>query len=241
MWFCKGSEREGVLCVPQEQDHRSSDWTATIWRGLRRGREGLSGRGSAFIFISYFLCYFVGEHFLSALCFILKGEGLSIVVDHFFLQNSVGEHFFCFVLKSLLFTGRERRPEESRWGNTQFLSKFISWIGEPKKFYIFFTPHLFPLKYSLASFWHFSLKFNNHDDLQVKINHIDIPMGDIEKNESTYADSSIGEGMDITIQVAWITQSLYYHCLGLCARFYILWPDLFSFDSCSVTKWLCES
>ena len=38
-----------------------------------------------------------------------------------------------------------------------------------------------------------------HD--QVKINHIDIPMGDIEKNESTYADSSIGEGMDITIQV----------------------------------------
>ena len=36
---------------------------------------------------------------------------------------------------------------------------------------------------------------------QVKINHIDIPMGDIEKNESTYADSSIGEGMDITIQV----------------------------------------
>ena len=27
-------------------------------------------------------------------------------------------------------------------------------------------------------------------------------MGDIEKNESTYADSSIGEGMDITIQVA---------------------------------------
>ena len=26
-------------------------------------------------------------------------------------------------------------------------------------------------------------------------------MGDIEKNESTYADSSIGEGMDITIQV----------------------------------------
>ena len=39
-------------------------------------------------------------------------------------------------------------------------------------------------------------------DKQVKINHIDIPMGDIEKNESTYADSSIGEGMDITIQVA---------------------------------------
>merc|ERR550532_279274 len=36
----------------------------------------------------------------------------------------------------------------------------------------------------------------------VKINHIDIPMGDIEKNESTYADSSIGEGMDITIQGA---------------------------------------
>ena len=35
----------------------------------------------------------------------------------------------------------------------------------------------------------------------MKINHIDIPMGDIEKNESTYADSSIGEGMDITIQV----------------------------------------
>ena len=47
-------------------------------------------------------------------------------------------------------------------------------------------------------------------------------MGDIEKNESTYADSSIGEGMDITIQVAWMIQSLYYHCFGLCARFYIL-------------------
>ena len=47
---------------------------------------------------------------------------------------------------------------------------------------------------------------NNNDNHhhyydQVKINHIDIPMGDIEKNESTYADSSIGEGMDITIQV----------------------------------------
>ena len=41
-----------------------------------------------------------------------------------------------------------------------------------------------------------------HD--QVKINHIDIPMGDIEKNESTYADSSIGEGMDITIQVTMV-------------------------------------
>ena len=39
---------------------------------------------------------------------------------------------------------------------------------------------------------------------QVKINHIDIPMGDIEKNESTYADSSIGEGMDITIQVTMV-------------------------------------
>merc|ERR1719320_526583 len=36
----------------------------------------------------------------------------------------------------------------------------------------------------------------------VKINHIDIPMGDLDKNESTYADSSIGEGMDITIQGA---------------------------------------
>jgi hypothetical protein len=34
----------------------------------------------------------------------------------------------------------------------------------------------------------------------VKINHMDIPMGDMDKNESTYADSSIGEGMDITIQ-----------------------------------------
>jgi hypothetical protein len=30
---------------------------------------------------------------------------------------------------------------------------------------------------------------------------MDFPMGDMEKNESTYADSSIGEGMDITIQV----------------------------------------
>ena len=36
----------------------------------------------------------------------------------------------------------------------------------------------------------------------IKINHIDIPMGDLERNESTYADSSIGEGMDITIQGA---------------------------------------
>ena len=43
---------------------------------------------------------------------------------------------------------------------------------------------------------------------QVKINHIDIPMGDIEKNESTYADSSIGEGMDITIQVAMMMMML---------------------------------
>jgi len=38
--------------------------------------------------------------------------------------------------------------------------------------------------------------------MDVKINHIDIPMGDLDKNESTYADSSIGEGMDITIQGA---------------------------------------
>ena len=50
---------------------------------------------------------------------------------------------------------------------------------------------------------------NNNDNHhhyydQVKINHIDIPMGDIEKNESTYADSSIGEGMDITIQVTMV-------------------------------------
>jgi hypothetical protein len=30
-------------------------------------------------------------------------------------------------------------------------------------------------------------------------------MGDMEKNESTYADSSIGEGMDITIQVTYKT------------------------------------
>ena len=36
----------------------------------------------------------------------------------------------------------------------------------------------------------------------VRINHIDIPMGDLDKNESTYADSSIGEGMDISIQGA---------------------------------------
>ena len=36
----------------------------------------------------------------------------------------------------------------------------------------------------------------------VKLNHIDIPMGDLDKNESTYADSSIGEGMDISIQGA---------------------------------------
>ena len=34
----------------------------------------------------------------------------------------------------------------------------------------------------------------------VKINHIDIPMGDLDKKYSSYADSSIGEGMDITIQ-----------------------------------------
>ena len=38
--------------------------------------------------------------------------------------------------------------------------------------------------------------------LDVKINHIDIPMGDLDKNGSNYADSSIGEGMDITIQGA---------------------------------------
>lgn len=38
--------------------------------------------------------------------------------------------------------------------------------------------------------------------MDVKINHIDIPMDDLDKNESTYADSSIGEGMDITIQGA---------------------------------------
>ena len=36
----------------------------------------------------------------------------------------------------------------------------------------------------------------------LKINHIDIPMGDMDKNESTYADSSIGEGMDISIHGA---------------------------------------
>ena len=36
----------------------------------------------------------------------------------------------------------------------------------------------------------------------MKINHIDIPMGDLDKNESTYADSSIGEGMDISIHGA---------------------------------------
>ena len=36
----------------------------------------------------------------------------------------------------------------------------------------------------------------------VRINHIDIPMGEMDRNESTYADSSIGEGMDITIQGA---------------------------------------
>ena len=34
------------------------------------------------------------------------------------------------------------------------------------------------------------------------LNHIDIPMGDLDKNGSNYADSSIGEGMDITIQGA---------------------------------------
>ena len=37
---------------------------------------------------------------------------------------------------------------------------------------------------------------------EIKLNHIDIPMGDLDKNESTYADSSIGEGMDISIQGA---------------------------------------
>ena len=209
-------------------------------RTSKRERRAIRS-GKCFYIYFIFSLLFCWRAFLE--CFVLYFERRRF--EHcswsFFSTKFGWRAFFCFVLKSLLFTGRERRPEESRWGNTQFLSKFISWIGEPKKFYIFFTPHLFPLKYSLASFWHFSLKFNNHDDVQVKINHIDIPMGDIEKNESTYADSSIGEGMDITIQVAWMTQSLYYHCLGLCARFYILWPDLFSFDSCSVTKWLCES
>ena len=37
----------------------------------------------------------------------------------------------------------------------------------------------------------------------LKLNHIDIPMGDLDgKNDSTYADSSIGEGMDISIHGA---------------------------------------
>ena len=36
----------------------------------------------------------------------------------------------------------------------------------------------------------------------LKINHIDIPLGDMDKNDSTYADSSIGEGMDISINGA---------------------------------------
>lgn len=36
----------------------------------------------------------------------------------------------------------------------------------------------------------------------LKLNHIDIPMGELDKNESTYADSSIGEGMDISIHGA---------------------------------------
>ena len=42
------------------------------------------------------------------------------------------------------------------------------------------------------------VKNRNH-----KLNHIDIPMGDLDKNlDSTYADSSIGEGMDISINGA---------------------------------------
>jgi hypothetical protein len=41
----------------------------------------------------------------------------------------------------------------------------------------------------------------NRRGLDVRFNHMDFPMGDMDKNESTYADSSIGEGMDITIQV----------------------------------------
>ena len=126
-------------------------------RTSKRERRAIRS-GKCFLYFFYsFSLLFCWRAFLE--CFVLYFErraagltGLSILSLILFSTKFGWRAFFCFVLKSLSFTGRERRPEESRWGNTKFLSKFVTRIGEPKKFYTFFTPYLFPLKYSLASF-----------------------------------------------------------------------------------------
>ena len=123
-------------------------------RTSKRERRAIRS-GKCFLYFFYsFSLLFCWRAFLE--CFVLyferRANRFEHSLSHLVLNKIRLESIFCFVLKPLSFTGRERRPEESRWGNTKFLSKFVTRIGEPKKFYTFFTPYLFPLKYSLASF-----------------------------------------------------------------------------------------
>ena len=86
-----------------------------------------------------------------------------------------------------------------------FLNFCLSWLdehfGPESRITKYARPHMdrmFPL---FQGYQGENGDLKNRRGLDVRFNHMDFPMGDMEKNESTYADSSIGEGMDITIQV----------------------------------------